>query len=110
MSEGTPNPQINISKIPGGAGIAGALFAVGSMLIFLIGIPRIRYFLIAAFILGCGIALILRLVRHETAGKPWILAAIDQNGSPTPPKQTSRSSDRTTVHRDFRTLPIIDTV
>ena len=57
MSEGTPNPQINVSKIPGGAGIAGALFALGSMLIFLIGIPRIRYFFLAAIVLGCGIAL-----------------------------------------------------
>ena len=75
MSEGTPNPQINISKIPGGGGFAGFLFAVISMLIFLIGIPRLRYFFPAAIILGCGIALVLRLIRRETPGKPWILSA-----------------------------------
>ncbi len=73
MSEGSPNPQINISKIPGGPGIAGALFAVGSVLIFLIGIPRLRFFLPAAIILGCVVALVLRLIRRETPGKPWIL-------------------------------------
>ena len=50
MSDSAPNPQINISKIPGGAGIAGALFALGSMLIFLIGIP------------GYGISLLRRLL------------------------------------------------
>jgi len=51
MSEGAPNPQINVSKIPGGTGIAGALFAISSMLIFLFGVPRIRYFFIASIIL-----------------------------------------------------------
>ena len=73
MSESTPSPQINVSKIPGGTGIAGALFALGSMLIFLIGVPRLRYFFVAAIILGGGIALVLRFVRRETPGKPWIL-------------------------------------
>ena len=81
MNEGTPNPQINISKIPGGAGIAGALFALGSMLVFLIGIPRLRYFFIAALILGCAITLILRFVRPETPGKPWILSATPDPGN-----------------------------
>jgi len=75
MSEGTPNPQINVSKIPGGGGFAGALFAVISTVIFLIGIPRLRYFFPAAVVLGCGIALILRFIRRETPGKPWILPA-----------------------------------
>jgi hypothetical protein len=75
MSEGTPNPQINVSKIPGGGGFAGALFAVISTVILLTGIPSLRCFFPAAVILGCGIALILRFVRRETPGKPWILLA-----------------------------------
>ena len=94
MSEGTPNPQINVSKIPGGAGIAGALFALGSMLIFLIGIPRIRYFFLAAIVLGCGIALILRLIRREPPGKPWILPATQEADSPTPSVKATRLSNR----------------
>lgn len=94
MSEGTPNPQINISKIPGGAGIAGALFALGSMLIFLIGVPRLRYFFVAALILGLGIALILRFIHRETPGKPWILSAPQDADSPTPPVQGARSNGR----------------
>lgn len=73
MGQESP-PQINVSKIPGGGGIAGALFAFGGMLIFLIGIPRFRFFLLAAFLLGCGVALALRLIRRETPGKPWILS------------------------------------
>jgi hypothetical protein len=92
MSEGTP--QINISKIPGGAGIAGALFALGSMLIFLVGIPRLRYFLIAALIVGCVVALILRFVRRETPGKPWILSGGQDPSSPILPVETSPSKSR----------------
>lgn len=74
MGDGS-NPEINVSKIPGGAGIAGAMFAVFSMLIFLIGIPRLRFFFAAAVILGCGVALVLHFIRHETTGAPWILPA-----------------------------------
>ena len=75
MTEDTPSPQINVSKIQGSGGIAGALFAVISTLIFLIGIPALRYMFLAAIVLGCGVALILHFIRHETPGAPWILSA-----------------------------------
>jgi hypothetical protein len=82
MNQESPTPQINVSKIPGGGGIAGALFAIGGMLIFLVGIPRFRFFLLAAIILGCGVALLLRIVRRETPGKPWILSGTPDADSP----------------------------
>ena len=75
MSESTPSPQINVSKIVAGGGIAGAIFTVSSTLIFLIGIPALRYFLPAAIVLGCGVAAIIHFIRHETPGESWILAA-----------------------------------
>ncbi len=75
MREGIPTPQINVSKIPGGGGIAGAMVAVMSTLIFLIGIPALRYFFPAAIVLGCGVALIIHFKRHETPGTSWILSA-----------------------------------
>jgi len=91
MSQESPNPQINVSKIPGGGGVAGALFAIGSMLIFLIGIPRLRVFFPAALILGCVVAVILRLVRHETPGKPWILSGTQEaDGVSSAPQATDR--------------------
>lgn len=73
MPKDLANPQINLSKIPVGGGIAGAIFAIGSMLIFLIGIPVIRYVFPAAVILGCAVALIIHFKRHETPGAAWIL-------------------------------------
>jgi hypothetical protein len=75
MKDDTVNPQINMSKIVVGGGIAGALFTVGSMLIFLIGIPVLRYMFPAAIALGCGVALILHFIRHETPGASWLLSA-----------------------------------
>jgi hypothetical protein len=81
MPEGASVPQINVSRIPGGGGVAGALVAISSTLIFLIGIPALRYFLPAAIIFGFGIALVIRLVRRvirrETPGSPWILPSAD---------------------------------
>jgi hypothetical protein len=91
MSEGTPTPQINVSKIRGGTGIAGALFAIGSMLIFLVAIPRIRFFFVAAVIVGCGIALVLRFIRRETPGRPWILPATEDAPSTISAAQFARS-------------------
>jgi hypothetical protein len=75
MREVDSTPQINVSKIPGGGGIAGAMFAVISIVIFLIGVPLTRYMLPAAIVLGGGLALILHFVRHETPGASWILPA-----------------------------------
>jgi hypothetical protein len=72
VREDFPSPQINVSKIPGGGGVAGALFNVISLLIFLIGIPALRYFLPAAIALGSVVALLIHFIRHEPPGKSWI--------------------------------------
>src|SRR6266404_5922391 len=78
MSEDTPRPQINSAKLRVGGGIAGAIFTIGSMLIFLIGIPVLRYVFPAAILVGFGVALFLHFIRHETPGAPWILSATEK--------------------------------
>ncbi|HUP04919.1 MAG TPA: hypothetical protein VMU19_13075 [Bryobacteraceae bacterium] len=60
MTDAPPSPQINVSKMPVGSGIAGSLFTLGSMAIFLVGIPALRYFLGATAALGLGVALLIR--------------------------------------------------
>ena len=75
MREDTAPPQINVSKIAVGGGIAGAIFAIASMLIFLVGIPVIRYMFPAAILLGRGIALVRHFTRHETSSTSRILSA-----------------------------------
>lgn len=73
MKENTQRPQINMSKLVVGGGAAGAIFTAGSMLIFLTGIPVLRYIFPAAMAVGCGVAFILHFTRHETPGASWIL-------------------------------------
>ena len=95
-------PQINVSKIPGGGGIAGALFAVISLVIFLIGIPALRYFLVAAIVLGCVVSVAIHFLRRETPGKSWILTderKIDDDGNQNYPKNPA--THRASIYRPF---------
>jgi hypothetical protein len=45
-------PEISMHRIPVGGGVAGLIFAVGSCLVFLIGIPALRWFLFGAVAVG----------------------------------------------------------
>ncbi len=87
MGEDNPTPQINSAKLRVGGGIAGAIFTVGSMLIFLIGIPVVRYIFPAAILVGCLVALILHFIRHETPGASWLLSATaEETAAPSEPE------------------------
>jgi len=97
MTESTPNPQINVSKIHGSGGIAGAMFAIISTVIFLIGIPALRYFLPAAILLGGVVALLIRFKRHETPGEPWILAAAKKTDSSSNGRPVNTTARRTLI-------------
>lgn len=81
--------QIDSAKIRVGGGIAGAIFTVGSMLIFLLGIPKLWCLFPAAIVLGGAVALILRFARHENPGTPWILPAASE-AAPEKPKSPER--------------------
>jgi hypothetical protein len=69
MTDEIQNPQINISKIPMGSGIGGALAAVASMLIILLGLPELWYFVPGSLALGCIVALVLHFIRHRNPGE-----------------------------------------
>ena len=107
MPQTTPAPQINVSKIKAGGGIAGAIFTLLSVLIFLIGIPALRYFLPAAAILGLALALLMRLMRRETPGRPWILPVTTQPpaGSAIQPETTHRRPSGRLERRPLVSLP-----
>ena len=53
-------PEIDIAKIKVGGGVAGLIFTIGSMWIFLAGIPALWYFLALAIAAGAGVAVALR--------------------------------------------------
>jgi hypothetical protein len=56
MGNSGRHPGISIHRIAVGGGIMGALFAIGSALIFVIGIPLGPWFLLASILLGTAVA------------------------------------------------------
>jgi len=84
MSETTPGPQINVAKIPVGSGIAGAMFTLGSMYIFLVGIPALQYFLLGAIVLGCAVALVIHATRREVPSTSHVFSAPEDNSGSRP--------------------------
>jgi hypothetical protein len=90
MQQDSPRPQIDSAKISTGGGIAGAIFTIGSLLIFLFGIPVLRYLFPAAVVLGCAVALLLHFRRRETPGAPWILAATQNIAAPPEPERNGK--------------------
>ena len=60
-----PHPGIRIDKIPA-RGIGGLIFALGIVTLFAIGIPSMRWFLIAAVPAGALVAWGLYWWRNQT--------------------------------------------
>jgi UDP-N-acetylmuramyl pentapeptide phosphotransferase/UDP-N-acetylglucosamine-1-phosphate transferase len=56
------HPGITIHKIPV-AGVGGLIFAVGIMVLAVVGLPFAKWFLLGAVILGLAVLGILRLFR-----------------------------------------------
>jgi hypothetical protein len=55
-----------MSKIRVGGGVAGLIFTVGTALIFLVGVPPLRWFAVLALVVGLavGVGLLLWHKRH----------------------------------------------
>ena len=93
MPEDTPRPEINGAKLRIGGEIVGLIFTVGSMLIFLTGIPALWYIFPAALVLGCVVALVLRSVRRNNPGAPWLIAAIERKTELPPQREREKNSE-----------------
>lgn len=89
------HPGITMHQLSFGGGFVGLLFTVGSALIFVLGFPTLWYFVAFAFILGIGIAIVLRLAsnsRTERSKPLSILAASEIKQSPSSPASDRRQS------------------
>jgi len=89
---------INMHKLSFGGGFMGLLFSVGSMLIFVLGIPTLRYFVAFAFVLGIGIAIVLRTVsdRRSEHNKPHSILAVSEKADA--PASARREKQTTLLH------------
>jgi hypothetical protein len=63
---GSRNPEINLSAIPVGGDVAGLMFAVGSVVIVLVGLPTLWWFVAAA---ATG-SVVVAFGRHHSASAP----------------------------------------
>ncbi len=57
--------EIDMAKIPADANAGGLIFAIATIVVFLIGIPAIRVLFPAALLAGGATAVILHFLRHE---------------------------------------------
>jgi membrane protein implicated in regulation of membrane protease activity len=72
------HPGISMHKLPVGGGFIGILFAVGSALIFLIGLPTLWYFVAFSAVLGLAVAGLLAFRnRRHSRQKPLSIMASD---------------------------------
>ena len=56
---GERHPGITMHKLPVGGTVMGAVFAIGTTLMFLVGIPLARWFLAGAVVVGAVVAVVL---------------------------------------------------
>ncbi len=67
--------DIDMAKIPADGNVGGIIFAVGTMVIFLVGVPAIRDIFPAAIALGCGVAFVLHFIHHDPPGASSLFSA-----------------------------------
>jgi hypothetical protein len=60
-----PHPGISMHRLNIGGGIMGLVFTAGTVAIFLVGIPALRWFLAAAVLAGAAIAAVLVALRKR---------------------------------------------
>jgi len=76
------HPGITMHKLPVGGGFVGLLFAAGSALIFLLGFPTLWYFVALAFLLGIGVAALLRYLNQGRAETNKPLSILNAENKP----------------------------
>jgi hypothetical protein len=74
------HPGITMHKLSFGGGLEGLTFVIGTVLIFLFGLPALWYFVAFALALGIGIAVFLRTAsdRISQQNKPMSLFAASE--------------------------------
>jgi membrane protein implicated in regulation of membrane protease activity len=68
-------------KLPVGGGFAGLVFAVGSAVIFVLGLPSLWYFVAFSAALGVAIAVIFRPVNSRRSDRMKPLSIVATNAT-----------------------------
>src|ERR1700704_1300386 len=81
MADNDRHPGITMHKLPVGGGFAGLVFAVGSAVIFVLGLPSLWYFVAFSAALGVGIAVIFRVVNNRRSERMKPLSIVATNAT-----------------------------
>ena len=86
------HPGITMHKLSFGGGLEGLTFVIGTILIFVFGLPALWYFVAFALALGIGIAVFLRTAndRISQRNKPMSLFAVTEQKIETPRRRRRR--------------------
>jgi hypothetical protein len=96
MSE-KPHPGITMHKLPVGGGFIGLVFAGGSALIFLVGLPALWCFVVFSAALGIGIAVLMRIVSTRRSNHATPLSILS-GAEKSPPEPRSTQSKVNLLH------------
>lgn len=72
------HPGITMHKLPVSGNAVGLLFAAGSMAVFLVGVPSVRIFFLAAIPFGLAVTLALRFFHKRHVALPQTLLKLNQ--------------------------------
>ena len=86
------HPGITMHKLSFGGGLEGLTFVIGTILIFVFGLPALWYFVAFALALGIGIAVFLRTAsdRISQRNKPMSLFAVPEPKIDAPARRNHR--------------------
>jgi len=56
--------EIDLARIPADSNAGGLIFTIGTILIFLVGVPALRSVAPILLAAGCGVAALLRLIHR----------------------------------------------
>jgi len=86
------HPGITMHKLSFGGGLEGLTFVIGTVLIFVFGLPALWYFVAFAVALGLGVALFLRSAsdRLSRRNKPMSLFSASDQKINAPVRRTRR--------------------
>ncbi len=57
--------DINMSQIPARADVGGVIFAISAVVIFLVGLPEVRWFAVLVVPLGLVVAVVLHFTARD---------------------------------------------
>lgn len=98
MADNGRHPGITMHKLPVGGGFAGLLFAVGSAVIFILGLPSLWYFVAFSAALGVGLAVIFRLLSSRRSERMKPLSIVVTNATD---ESAALSKRNQTPNRNF---------